>query len=250
MNEMSNTCLNCNKKLVDNFCSNCGQSAKTHRFTLKHIFTHDFLFAILHVNKGVLFSIKELFTRPGHSIREYTSGKRVTHLNYFTLLVIVLLVFSLVEQLTPFHYADLMETDKEVLEGFETLLKKYPKFIYIGIIPFYALSSFIFFKKAQQNYAEHFVLNTFKTSAVIILNILFLLIASFVKDTSILKKADAVLFWTTLAYGTWFYYQYFAPFYQNKLMLLIKGVLCTFLPGILLSLGFIGYFLLTGAIQL
>lgn len=247
---MSQVCLNCNEPLKGKFCIHCGQSAKTHRFTLKHVFTHDFLFAILHVNKGVLFSIKELFTRPGHSIREYISGKRVTHLNYFTLLVIVLLVFSLVEQFTPFHYADLMETDKEILERFEYLLKKYPKFIYLGIIPLYALSSFIFFKKAQQNYAEHFVLNTFKTSALIILNILFISLASFIKDISILKKADSVLFWVTLAYGTWFYYQYFAPFYQNKFMLLIRGALCTFLPGLLLSLGFIGYFILTGAIQL
>jgi hypothetical protein len=246
---MSQVCLNCNEPLQGNFCIHCGQSAKTHRFTLKHVFTHDFLFAIIHVNKGLLFSIKEIFTRPGHSIREYTSGKRITHLNYFTLLVIVLLAFSLVEQLTPFHYADLMETDKEILERFETLLKKYPKFIYLGIIPFYALFSFIFFKRAKQNYAEHFVLNTFKTSALIILNILFIAVASFIKDTSILKKADAVLFWATLAYGSWFYYQYFTPFYQNKFMLLIRGVLCTFLPGLLLSLGFIGYFILTGAIQ-
>lgn len=249
MNETIKACLNCDEKLLGDFCSHCGQSAKTHRFTLKHVFRHDFLFAILHVNKGVLFSIKELFTRPGHSIREYINGKRVTHLNYFTLLVIVLLVFSLVEQVTPFHYADLKETDKEILEGFETLLKKYPKFIYLGVIPFYALFSFIFFKKAKQNYAEHFVLNTFKTSASILLNILFISIASFINDTSLLKKADGILFWVTLAYGTWFYYQYFTPFYRNKFMLLIKGVLCTFLPGLLLSLGFIGYFILTGAIQ-
>jgi hypothetical protein len=247
MNELSQVCLNCNEKLQGDFCSHCGQSAKTHRFTLKHVFTHDFLFAILHVNRGLLFSIKELFTRPGHSIREYINGKRVTHLNYFTLLVIVLLVFSLVEQLTPFHYSDLTETNKEILDGFETLLKKYPKFIYLGIIPFFALFSFILFKRAKQNYAEHFVLNTFKSSALIILNILYISLASFIKDISILKKADAVLFWITLAYGSWFYYQYFTPFYQNKFMLLIKGVLCAFLPGLLLSLGIIAYLILTGS---
>ncbi len=249
MKEMTKACLNCDEKLHGDFCSHCGQSAKTHRFTLKHVFTHDFVFAIFHINRGLLFSIKELFTRPGNSTREYISGKRVTHLNYFTLLIIVLLVFSLVEQLTPFHYADLIETNKEILVKFETLLKKHPKFIYIGVIPIYALFSFIFFKRARQNYAEHFVLNTFKTSAMIILNILFISFASFIKDTSILKKANAVLYWVTLAYGTWFYYQYFTPFYQNKFMLLIRGVLCVFLPGLLLSVGFIGYFILTGAIQ-
>jgi Protein of unknown function (DUF3667) len=244
---MTTTCLNCNKELRGDYCSHCGQSAKTHRFTLKHIFTNDFLFAILHINRGLLFSIKELFSRPGHSIREYVSGKRVTHLNYFTLLVIVLLVFSLVEQLTPFHFADLVETDKEIIEGFEALLKKHPKFIYIGIIPFYALFSFLFFRKAKQNYAEHFVLNTFKISALLMLNILFILFASFIKDISIVKKADAVLYWVTLTYATWFYYQYFMPFYRNKFLLFIKGVLCAFLPAMILILGFVVYFTLTGA---
>jgi hypothetical protein len=188
VNQMSPVCLNCDKPLQGDFCIHCGQSAKTHRFTVKHIFTKDVIFAIFHVNRGLLFSIKELFTRPGHSVREYVSGKRVTHLNYFTLLVIVLLIFSFVEQLTPFHFADLTETDKEILEGFETLLKKYPKYIYMGIIPFYALFSFIFFKKAQQNYAEHFVLNTFKVSALLIINTVFILFATFTKDISIVKK--------------------------------------------------------------
>jgi len=238
---MPNVCLNCNEKLQGDYCSHCGQSAKTHRFTLKHILRQDFLFAILHVNRGLLFSIKELFTRPGHSIREYNKGKRINHLNYFTLLVIVLLVFSFVEELTPFHYANLVETDKEIMEEFEALLKKYPKYIYLGIIPFYALFSFLILKKAKQNYAEHFVLNTYKFSAVLILNIFFILFASFVKDNPTVKKADALLFWVTLAYGTWFYYQYFSPFYSNKFMLVMKSLVCGVLPGLLVTLTIIGY---------
>jgi len=242
---MNHVCLNCNEPLQGNFCIHCGQSAKTHRFTIKHIFTKDVIFAIFHVNRGLLFSIKELFTRPGHSVREYVSGKRVTHLNYFTLLVIVLLIFSLVEHLTPFHFADLIETDKEILERFEALLKKYPKVIYMGIIPFYALFSFLIFKRANQNYAEHFVLNTFKVSALLVINTVFILFATFSKDILIVKKVDSILLWLIMAYGTWFYYQYFHSFYQHKFMLLMKSVLCAVLPGIFLTTGIIVYLLLT-----
>lgn len=244
---MSQLCLNCNEPLEGNFCIHCGQSANTHRFTVKHIFTKDVIFAIFHINRGLLFSVKELFTRPGHSVREYVNGKRVAHLNYFTLLVIVLIIFSLVEQLTPFHFADLLETDKEILERFEALLKKYPKFIYMGIIPFYALFSFLFFKRANQNYAEHFVLNTFKVSALLIINTVFILFATFIKDISIAKKADSFLLWVNMVYGTWFYYQYFSSFYHHKIMLLIKGVLCAVLPGLLLSVGIITFLILTNA---
>lgn len=247
---MVTACLNCNEKLQGNFCIHCGQSAKTHRFTAKHVFSHDFLFAIFHVNRGLLFSIKELFTRPGHSAREYINGKRVSHLNYFTLLVIVLLVFSLIEQVTPFHFTELIDEENKIFEIIDKVLREYPKFVYIGIIPVYAVFSYLFFRKAKQNYAENFVLNSFRVSATITLNILFLSFASIVRDISIIRKADALLAWIGAGYGTWFYYQYFSPFYKNKLMLVVKSLLCTVLPGLIITLGIIVYFVLQGDLNL
>jgi Protein of unknown function (DUF3667) len=161
------SCLNCGKSFKGSFCSHCGQSAKVTRFTLAHVFTSDFLQKIIYFNKGFFFSVKELFTRPGHSVREYMAGKRVSHLNYFSLLVIVIILFSLVEEITPFHFADLSDDGKEIASSLEELVKKHPKIVYVGIIPYYALFSFLFFRKARQNYAEHFVLNTFKGSALL-----------------------------------------------------------------------------------
>jgi Protein of unknown function (DUF3667) len=247
---MSKACLNCNAQLQGNFCIHCGQSAKTHRFTIKHVFTQDFLFAIFHVNRGLLFSVKELFTRPGHSAREYIDGKRVSHLNYFTLLVIALLVFSLIEQITPFHFTDLTESNSKIYETIDKVMKEYPKFLYIGIIPLYAVFSYLFFGKAKQNYAENFVLNSFRVSATIIMNILFLSFASIVRDISIIRKADGLLAWIGTGYGTWFYYQYFSPFYSNKLMLVVKSLLCAVLPGLIITLCVIVYFVLQGDLKL
>jgi len=247
---MSKACLNCNEKVEGNFCIHCGQSSKTHRFTVKDIFQQDFLFAIFHVNRGLLFSIKELFTRPGHSAREYNQGKRVSHLNYFTLLVIALLVFSLIEQITPFHFTELTESKNKIFEIIDEVLKEYPKFLYIGIIPWYAVFSYFFFRKAKQNYAENFVLNSFRVSVIIIMNILFLSFASIVRDISIIRKADTLLAWVGAGYGTWFYYQYFSPFYKNKLILALKSFLCTVLPGLIITMVIIVYFVLVGEMNL
>jgi Protein of unknown function (DUF3667) len=249
MNAMTNVCLNCNEKLQGEFCSHCGQSAKTHRFTFKHIFTHGFLYAIFHFNKGILFSLKELFTRPGHSTREYINGKRVSHLNYFSLLVILILVFSLVEHITSFHFTDLTDGDKEIFETIDKALKEYPKFVFIGIIPVYAIFSYLFCRKAKQNYAENFVLNSFKTSAAIVLNILFLSFAWVIKDVSLVRKADTVLAWVVTGYGTWFYYQYFSPFYSNKFLLAVKSFLCTIVPVLLLTMGILFYFWTAGKVN-
>jgi len=250
MNEMTKVCLNCNEKLQGEFCSHCGQSAKTHRFTFKHVFTHGFLFAIFHFNKGLLFSLKELFTRPGHSVREYINGKRVSHINYFSLLVILLLVFSLVEDITPFHLSVLVDEDKEIFDTIEKILKEYPKFVYIGVIPVYAVFSYFLFRKARLNYAENFVLNSYKTAAGIALNILFISFVSFVKDISIIRKADTLMAWVSTGYGTWFYYQFFSPFYNNKYLLVVKSLLCTYIPVLLISIGIVIYFVLNGDSQI
>jgi len=244
VNEMGNVCLNCNEKLRGNYCIHCGQSAATDRFTLKHIFTRDLIRVIFYIHGGFFYTVKELFTRPGHSIREYISGKRVKHLNYLTLLVILLIGFSLLEQVTSFHFSDLAGESNELLESLDVILKKNSKTLYIGLIPFYALFSLLIFRKAKQNYAEHFVLNSFRVATIVILNILFISFASFVKDISILRKANTVLFWIGAGYGTFFYFQYFSPFYRNKFLLFLQSLICSLLPGLILALGFITYFTL------
>ncbi len=87
---MSKKCLNCNSDVVGDFCSTCGQKTSTKRFSLKHFITHDLIHGVFHLDKGLLFTIKELFTRPGHSIREYVQGKRIKHFNYFTAILILI----------------------------------------------------------------------------------------------------------------------------------------------------------------
>ena len=143
----------------------------------------------------------------------------MSHLNYFSLLVIVIILFSLVEEITPFHFADLSDDGKEMASSLEELVKKHPKIVYIGIIPYYSLFSFLFFRKARQNYAEHFVLNTFKGSALLLLTTLFISIASFLKDTSVILRIERVINLVMTGYGTWFYYQYFSLYYSNGFLL-------------------------------
>lgn len=94
---MTNNCLNCNEELVGKYCSNCSQPASTHRFSLSHVFKHDFVHGIFHFDKGFFFTIKELFTRPGHSIREYVKGKRVKHFNYFATVLLLLTIIYFVK---------------------------------------------------------------------------------------------------------------------------------------------------------
>src|SRR6478736_1543240 len=85
---MTKTCLNCNANLAGKFCSNCGQDSNTHRIN-SHFLWHDIQHGLTHVDKGMLFTIKELFTRPGNSIRQFLEGKRIKHFKPISLVIIL-----------------------------------------------------------------------------------------------------------------------------------------------------------------
>ena len=91
---MTNLCLNCDVQLTGNFCSNCGQSAKVHKINF-HFLIHDIQHGLLHLEKGFFYTTKELFTRPGHSIREFLAGKRVNHFKPISFAIILAGVYGI-----------------------------------------------------------------------------------------------------------------------------------------------------------
>lgn len=223
-------CLNCGAVTLGKFCSDCGQTIDTNRFQMVYVFKNDFLKKVFYYDKGLFYSIKELCMRPGHSVRGYIEGKRASHIHYFSLLIILIVIFKMIENVTAFHYSDLTVTDKEQINFFEEVLKHNAKLFYISLIPLYALASFLFFKKAHLNYAEHFVLNTFRSSALLLLTILFLILATFINDITLITTINRVITLIMLMYGTWFYYQFFSPFYSSKFGVLVRSVLSVVVP--------------------
>ena len=89
----SASCANCSQELSGKYCSNCGQKAETHRLNW-HFLWHDVQHGLFHFDKGVTFTIKELFTRPGYSIKEFLDGKRVNHFKPVSLVVLLGGVFA------------------------------------------------------------------------------------------------------------------------------------------------------------
>lgn len=234
-------CLNCGASVPGKFCSACGQPIDTARFQLMHIFKQDFLKKVFYYDKGLLHWIRQLFTRPGQAVREYIDGKRANQLHYFSMFVIVILLFKIVENATPFHYADLTSSNKEGVDFFEGWLKHNAKIFYVSLIPFYALATYLLFRKAHLNYAEHFVINTFRSAASLMITTLFLVIVSWVEDSSARVSINQVTIFLLLAYGIWFYYQFFAPYYKRKIVVLILAIISLAVPVLLLTMGLAVY---------
>ena len=209
---MTGQCLNCSNAVRASYCENCGQKTTTHRFSLKHIFSHDFVHGVFHLDKGLLYTVRELLVRPGHSIREYIEGKRVRHFNYFTLILLILTLGVVLEQFTPVNPTDIFESvrSNEDIVAFMEMIREYPKVFVLATIPLYAIFSWVFFRKAQLNFAEHLVLNSYRAAGELLFSLSFNVIMIFVHDLEVLKVVNIVLTIIVPVYSTIFYYQFFS----------------------------------------
>lgn len=220
---MTYNCLDCNGETMGNFCSNCSQSTSTHRFSLSHIISHDFIHGIFHFDKGFFYTIKELFTRPGHSIRAYVQGKRVKHFNYFATIILLLTIGYFLKKWTIIEASDLY--DKTMVSGLFKVLKNYSKITVFLHIPIIALASYLLFRKSKQNYAENIVLNLYLLCGVFTLSLTLPIIMIFSGDKEFLLEVNYFLTILTFLYIIIFYYQYFSVFNLKKYKLIIRVII-------------------------
>lgn len=243
MSETTNTtCQNCSQKTIQNYCSNCGQKTDVDRFSIKYILVHDILHGIFHIDKGFPYTVKELFTRPGHSIREYINGKRIKHFHFFTFIIIALLLSKLISVFIPFEVTELDQiSDNKFFNTLNTFLKENIKPFTFLVIPLQALISFIFFRKSKQNYSEHVVIASYISGAALFIDLLFPIGTLFIGD-SILPHFSIGIELLKIMYSTWFFYQYFS-FYQSysKASIVIRSLSSSILVLVItyLLIGFI-----------
>jgi hypothetical protein len=148
-------CLNCSTMLTadDHFCPSCGQRTDTHRMSMPHIW-HDIFHAFTHTNKGMLYLMKELITRPGYVAREYVEGKRKKYFNPFSFLVIVVAVATFLAATF-----DLMTGSRK--DPVSVFINKHANLVIFINVPIGAFFSWLFFKKSGKNFAENLVLSTY-----------------------------------------------------------------------------------------
>lgn len=223
-------CLHCENRVIENYCSNCGQSSKTKRFSTKEVFSYMFIERLFFVDKGLLFTLKELSMRPGHSIREYVNGKRANHLNYFTFIVIIIIGLSMLQMNTTFRFSDLSTEKIREIDFLQNVRYNYPKLFFIVLILLSAVSSYFLFLRAKNNYAEHVVLNTYKNGVLLLFNMVEIGFATFMRNLVYIQRMSDLLTLLSMGYGIWFYNQYFSPIYHSKVELLIRSSIATVLP--------------------
>jgi hypothetical protein len=164
MEAPKHACLNCGTTLISSYCHDCGQKADTHRITVPHLIKHDLVHGVWHVDKGLLYTIRESFMRPGHMAMDYIKGRRVKYYNIFYLILIVLGINLLTAHYLRAHYE---VVDEHATAGLviskdnvdiSYYVKHYFKLLLFLVIPFFALSGLVSFRKLKLNFAEHVII--------------------------------------------------------------------------------------------
>lgn len=202
-------CKNCKHIYSGHYCNNCSQPADTHKINV-HFVWHDIQHGLFHFDQGILYTFKELFTRPGNSVREFIEGKRVKHFKPISLVILLATLYGFL-----YHYFDIsLLPEKNDVEfdysNFNEWATTHFSWVTIATIPLYTIGTAIAFRRQPYNFLEYFILNTFKASQKLFAHIaLFPLVYCFnetpyiSKITSFTYALDLVLiFWTNMQFFT------------------------------------------------
>lgn len=204
-------CKNCGHIFSGQFCNNCGQSAATHKLNL-HFIWHDIQHGLLHFDKGILYTAKKLFTKPGKSIREFIEGKRVKHFKPISLVIILATLYGVLRHL--FHFSVLDKKVVSEIQGveYESLnewISHHYYWIILLSIPMFSIASYLVFRKQGYNFVEHFVLNTYMASQRLILRIIIFPITKYYTESDYNKLFVDILMLMDIVLVFWSYITFF-----------------------------------------
>jgi Protein of unknown function (DUF3667). len=172
-------CKNCGNSVEANYCSHCGQSAKTERIDLLYLF-QSLIYGMFHVDKGILHTIKILTLHPGKAIRGYLSGKRASLFKPFSYLITLAAIYVLcflAFDLNSYHSNAYSAQNAEIDalgSTIATWITNHLGIVQLMILPISAFFSFLLFKKSNYNYGENLVINIYVSAHVILFSILLL----------------------------------------------------------------------------
>jgi hypothetical protein len=151
-------CKNCNTEVNLNYCHNCGQPVILKRIN-GHYIIHE-IEHVLHFEKGILYTIRELLIRPGENVRLFISESRSRLVKPIIFIIVTSLVYTLINHL--FHIEDGYIMYSEEKKSSTASIFKWVQnhYGYSNIIMgiFIAFWAKIFFRKSEYNFYEILIL--------------------------------------------------------------------------------------------
>lgn len=181
MEQLEITCLNCGELHGGEYCPSCGQPASTARFTWKSLF-HALLNA-LDFHHGILYVFRELWMRPRKLVLGYLDGKRA---NVFPPIKYMLVSIAITAALHFIYKSEDLGMKKVMVDGVEQNLDLFTStnlsIFHLIILPYYALTTKVLFRKWNLTLPEHLVLNMFALGQMNFLEFIVLSVFFWVPD--------------------------------------------------------------------
>ena len=154
-------CKNCNTEINSKFCPECGQPTNLKRIN-GHYIIHE-IEHVLHFERGILYTVRELVTSPGQNIRNYLSENRSRLVKPIIFIILTSLIYILISHY--FHIEEKYISYKGLEKSsIGTILKWIQgNYGYASILTgiFIAIWLKVFFKKYGYNFFELLIMLCF-----------------------------------------------------------------------------------------
>jgi hypothetical protein len=197
-------CRNCSHTVNGNFCGHCGQPVNIKRVD-SHYILHE-IQHVLHFEKGILYTIKELLIRPGQNIKEFIGDNRSRLVKPILFIIITSLIYTIINHF--FHieqgYIVYTGTKKSAVGSIVDWVQNHYGYgnIMMGIFISFWLK--LFFKKYNYNFFEILILLCFVMGVGMLIFSFFAFIEGLTKY-SLMKVSGPM----GVAYCTWAIAQFF-----------------------------------------
>lgn len=197
-------CKRCAKELNGHYCSACGHPREMPKINGRYILSE--IGSVFNFEKGILFTIRELLTRPGENIQQFILEDRSRLVKPIIFLIVCSLVYTITQQMTRFEdgYVNFaFEEHTATTRIFEWISNNYG-YANIMMAVFIALWIKVFFRKYGYNYFEIMILLCFTMGVGMLIFSVFGMIDSLV-DWKIIDKG----FLLGVLYIAWAMAQFF-----------------------------------------
>lgn len=218
---------------MSNYCSECG-----HPVALKRINGHYLLHEIehvLHFERGILYTIRELMFRPGTNIKRFFSDDRSRLVKPVIFIIVTSLIYSIVSHF--FHIESMVSRDLAAQSSVTKILgwtESHMGYSNILLGALIALFTKLFFRKYSYNYFEILILLCFVMGFGMLIYTLFSLLAGL---THIDFKIVSAVF--DIGYCTWAIAHFFNPLkltsYTKAFFAYFMGMITYYLLAILIG---------------
>lgn len=214
-----NNCRSCTAELTGNYCVNCGQPAKLKRID-GHYIVHE-IEHVLHFDKGILYTIRELLIRPGESVQRFLSGDRNRLVKPIIFIVITSLIYSLINHFfhieqgyVSYQYDGMKDSTIFMMLDWIQNHYGYANILMGGFIAGWLK---LFFRKYQYNFFEILILLCFVMGIGMLISAIVAIFEG-ILQVHLLQYAGMLM----LIYSAWSIGQFFD---KTKLVNYFKGMM-------------------------